>query len=63
MTALGSNGAFSTKGQNFNGSPQAKNGSPACLSIALELDAIFFLVYLRMCKTSRGTADMKFMAP
>ncbi len=23
----------------------------------------FFLVYLRMCKTSRGTADMKFMAP
>ncbi len=77
MTALSSNCAFNVKGQhflacrstvpqnlrNFNGSPQAKNCSPACLSIALELDAIFFLSLFTHVQTSRGTADVKFMLP
>ncbi len=31
--------------------------------LSLRVGRHFFLVYLRVCKTSRGNADMKFMAP
>ncbi len=45
--------------RNYNGSPQAKKGSPVCLSHSLKVGCHFVLVYLRMCKSSRGTANIR----